>query len=58
MVIAGFFKVVYALTIVARASLLIAKSWFCGMVLPYLRSLDQENDYADIGISVPSAKLI
>ena len=25
---------------------------------PYLRSLDQEIDCADIGISVPSAKLI
>jgi len=25
---------------------------------PYLRSLDQENDCADIGISAPSAKLI
>ena len=34
MVNAGFFKVLYALAIVAYASLLIAKSWFCGMVLP------------------------
>jgi len=25
---------------------------------PYLRSLDQEIDFADIGISTPSAKLI
>ena len=26
--------------------------------IPYLRSLDQENDCADIRISAPSAKLI